>query len=404
MPKKIEIENPQGKSSRNTWFKIIFILVNVVTIAILLIVELSKGSIADFSYAMQVLGKNIHWLFFALGVFFVKFMSDTLCYYILIKDTTGESRLSLSTKICLIGKYGDGITPMGTGGQPFQIYYLHKYNIELSKAASIPLVRVAFKILGYNLTMLFFFVFFSQEGSVFVKTTAYVALFINSLFPFIIMVFGFKRSWGLKLTEYVLKLGYRFKIVKDYDKAHKYWIKKVDDMLKSIKYFNTHPFLFFSVLGLSVIEIICLATVPFLVFRAFGGDPSVSWIFIATSTMYVLSASILAPTPGTSGVAEGTFYAIFQPIITGGLLFYTIITWRLITFYVYIFGGIILLIYESIYKKKAYIDARDERKGRMTNKKRRMIEQINDQIQMIEETKIDASAEIIDTPSESEKE
>jgi len=378
MPKKIEIEAPQGKGKKNIIFKIIFILVNVITIGALLIIEFSKGSIADFSVAMEVLRDHIEWLFLALTVFGVKFMSDTMSYYILIKNTTGESRLTLASKICLIGRYGDGVTPMGTGGQPFQFYYLHKYNIEVSKAASIPVARVVVKILGYNITMLFFFVFFSQDGSVVVKTTAYVALFINSLFPFIIMLFAFKRSWGLKITEYILKLGHKIHIIKDYDKAHQYWMVKVEDTLKSIKYFNTHPFLFFSVLALSVLEMLCLGTIPYLVYRAFGGGGEVTWLFAATSSMYVISASIISPTPGTTGVSEATFYAIFEPVIGGGLIFYALIVWRLITFYVFIIGGLVLIVYESIYKKKAAVDERDARKGRMTNKQRALIEQMKE--------------------------
>lgn len=370
MSKKIHIESPQGKSKKNTLFKIIFILVNVITIAILLLIELKKGNVLDFKAAIDVLSDNIFWLLMACVAFFVNFFADSLCYYILIKNTTGEARLPLAMKVCLIGKYGDGVTPLGTGGQPFQMYYLHKYNIELTKATSIPLARTVGKVFGFNFTMLIFFIFLSQDGSAIVKTTAYVGLFFNSLLPFIILFFAFNRSWGQKITELILKIGFKFKIVKDFEKSKDYWLKKVDEMLKSIKYFNTHPTLLISILLLAVIEVLALATVPFFVYRAFGGGSAITWLFVATSTMYVMSASVMSPTPGTSGVAEGSFYLIFATVITNGLLFYAVITWRIITFYSTIIGGIILLIYESIYKNKASIDARDERKGRITNKHR----------------------------------
>lgn len=372
----INIDSLQGKSKKSILIKLLFVFVNVVTIGTILIIEFRKGEIKDFSAAMQTLSNNLIWLLLALCVFAVKFFSDALCYYILIKDTTGESRLPLSMKVCLIGRYGDGITPMGTGGQPFQIYFLHKYNIELSKSASIPLSRVTIKVIGYNVCMLFFFIFFSQEGSGVIKTAAYVALFINSLGPIIILFFAFNRKTGLKLADFFIGLGYRFKMIKDLEQAKVYWLKKVDDMLLSIRYFSTKPAMFFSLFALSVIEIIALTSVPYFVFRAFGGDTSVSWIFMTTSAMYVMSASIIAPTPGTSGVAEASFYGIFERVILGGMMFYALITWRIITFYTFIIGGAILLIYESIYKKKAYVDARDESKGRVTNRQRKLEETI----------------------------
>jgi uncharacterized protein (TIRG00374 family) len=289
----------------------------------------------------------------------------------LIKDITGERRPLLALKVSLIGKYGDGITPLGTGGQPFQMYYLHKYNIELAEATSIPLSRTVGKVIGYNLVMLFFFIFLSQSGSAIIKTTAYIGLFLNSFLPFVILFFAFKRSFGIKITEIILKIGYKLKIVKDYEKSRDYWVKKVDEMLCSVKRLTTHPLITIAILSLAVVEVLALATIPYCVYRTFGGSSgNVTWLFMATSAMYVLSASVIAPTPGTSGAAEGSFYMIFSTVITGGLMFYAVLVWRIITFYSMIFGGIILLIYESIFKSKDRIDAHDKKKGRITNRER----------------------------------
>jgi uncharacterized protein (TIRG00374 family) len=380
MPNKhIEIESPQGKSKKNTLFKLIFVLVNIATIIILMAVEFGKGSMADFDAAMTVLSNNVEWLLLALLAFIVKVLADIMSYFILIRDVTGESRFTLSFKIAIIGKYGDGITPMGTGGQPFQMYYLHKYNIELSQAASIPLARTAVKVMGFNLTMLFFFVVFPQTGAIGVKIAAYVALFINSLMPVVLLFLSFKRGIAHKIVDKLLTLGVKFRIVKNYEKAHSYFHKKVEDMLVSIKYFNTHMPIFLSLFFLSILELMCFMSIPYLVYRAYGGGGEISWIFAMTSAMYIFSASILAPTPGTSGVTEGFFYAIFSTVITGGMLVYALFTWRIITFYFFIIGGFFLIIYESIKKTKAHIDARDERKGRITNRMRKEQEKTSEE-------------------------
>lgn len=366
----------ESPDKKNRLFKLILIIVNVITIIIILRIELSRGSLTGFSDAMAVLGNNIIWLLLCLGILVIKIIADTMCYHVLIKDTTGEGRFWLSLKIAMIGKYGDAVTPMGTGGQPFQIYFLHKYNVELSKSASIPLTRIVVKIIAYNVTMLIFFVFFAQEGSNIIKTIAYVGIGINSILPVVIIFFTIKINWARRLTLWGLKIGHKLKLVKDVDKEKDYWLGRVDEMLYSIKYFYTHPFIFFSIFFLSVVDLMCLATIPFFVYKAFGGgDLSVNWLFMATSTMYVLSASLMTPTPGTSGMAELSFYAIFARVITGGMMFYSLITWRIITFYIFLLVGIILLIYESFWKKKADVDIRDESKGRMTNKIRKNTDQ-----------------------------
>jgi len=366
-------ENPDRKYNL---FKLILILINVITIIIILRLELRQGSLSNFSDAMRVLNDNIIWLILGIGVFIIKNIADTFAYFVLIKNTTGENRFWLSLKVALIGKYGDNVTPMATGGQPFQIYLLHKYNIELAKAASIPLTRIVVKVMAYDVTMLFFFIFFPQAGSGVIKTIAYVGIGINMILPVTITIFTIKMNWARGLTEWGLKLGHKLKLVKDIDKERGYWTKKVDDMLGSIKYFNSYPVIFFSVFFLSIIDMLCLASIPFFVYKSFGGV-SFSWLFIMVSTMYVISSSLLAPTPGTSGAAEASFYTIFYKIITGGLVFYGLITWRILTFYSFLLIGILLLIYESFFKKKSKIDLIDEQKGRMTNKKRKEMEKIN---------------------------
>lgn len=365
--KQIDVtENPDKKYNL---FKIVLIVINVVTILIILRLELKDGSLTNFGRAMGILADNIIWLLIGIGLLIARILADTLSYMIFIKDTTGEKRFWLALKIGLIGKYGDGVTPMATGGQPFQIYFLYKYNVDLSTAASIPLTRITVKVLAYDLVMLFFFIFFPQDANGVVKIFAYIGLGMNLLLPTTIFLFAFKPAWVRKLAEWGLKLGHKLKLVKDIDKEREYWIKKVDDMLNSIRYFITHPSIFFSVFILSAIDLLCLASIPYFVNRAFGSN-SFSWIFIAVSTMYVNCSSLLAPTPGTSGAAEASFYAIFNRVIVSGMVFYGLITWRIITFYSYMLIGILLLIYESFFKKKSAIDLKDISKGRITNKQR----------------------------------
>lgn len=359
----------ESPDKKNTIFKLILIVVNAITIIVILNMELKKGSLADFGQAVRILSENYIWLLVCIGLIVLKVLADSICYMILIKETTGEARFWLSLKIALIGKYGDGVTPMATGGQPFQIYFLYKYNIDLSQSASIPLTRIVVRVIGYDIVMLIFFIFFPQEGSSVIKTIAYVGIGINMLLPITIIMFTFKINWARKLTLWGLKLAHKLKLVKDIDKERDYWIKKVDDMLYSIKYFNSHPFIFFSILILSMVDFLCLASIPFFVHKAFGGG-GFTWIFVATSTMYVISSAMMMPTPGTAGMAEASFYAIFARVITGGMIFYGIITWRFITFYSFMIIGIFLLIYESFFKKKAMIDLIDERKGRTTNRQR----------------------------------
>jgi hypothetical protein len=58
----------------------------------------------------------------------------------------------------------------------------------------------------------------------------------------------------------------------------------------------------------------------------------------------------LIPTPGNSGGAELSFRSIFRSYLSGGLLFWGMMSWRLLSFYSYIVVGIIVIVIQQIYR------------------------------------------------------
>ena len=373
-----EIDNPSKKSNKKTYFAIIFILVNIGTIAIMLGIELGKGRMSNFGDAMAIISNNVIWLWGAIFVWVIKNLLDSLCYLILIKRTTGEIRIFLAIKIAILGKYGDGITPMATGGQPFQVFYLHKYNIPISDSVSIPLTRVTTRIIGYDLLMFLFFIFFAQQGSSLVKGIAYFGLFLNSLGPVAILLFAFNPKWCYKITGIIINLLHRFMIIKNPEETTVRYLKKVEEMTTSIRNFSKSKHIFIGLVLISMVEVLCLTSVPYFVVKAFGGGNDVAWLFMAVSAMYVTASALVSPTPGTAGAAEASFYGIFAGIIAGNLIFYVVMLWRIITYYSIMVGGFFLMIFESIFRKKKDVDKIDELRGRMTNRLRKMTEKIND--------------------------
>ena len=70
----------------------------------------------------------------------------------MIHKTTGKHRPYLSLKTAILGKYYDNITPLGSGGQPFQIYYLTKGGVPGAESMYLPVAsfflnQLAFLIL-----------------------------------------------------------------------------------------------------------------------------------------------------------------------------------------------------------------------------------------------------------------
>ncbi len=373
---KQSIEKKTSNKRRNNIIKIVLLFINIITIVFLVASEFSKGSLAEFDIVADLIKANYIWLLGGLGLLFLKILLDVIPMYAMIKKITSEYRFFLALKTVLMGRYGDSVTPMGLGGQPFQIYTLNKYNVPLNEAASIPMSKMILGVITFNITMLFFFIFFPQEGSVWVKTMAYINIFIGSFLPISMLLFVFKPELAQKLMRSLFKLGHKLKLIKDIQKAEEKWLKKLSTLLKSMRYINSHIGLLLIIIIFTSASVICMASVPYFVYRAFGGGTEYNWIFITTSAMYAINASFLIPTPGTSGAAEGMFYAIFASVFMGGILFYSIITWRILTFYLFIVFGIIILLFEYLFRKKEQIDKEDRKRGRLTNAERKEKERI----------------------------
>ena len=96
---------------------------------------------------------------------------------------------------------------------------------------------------------------------------------------------------------------------------------------------------------MSVVTRILICSIPYFVLLAFNGTGS--YFDILCITFIIYSAITLIPTPGNSGAAEASFYLIFSNLDTGGV-FWSMLVWRFICYYLYIFVGIGIYIYNAI--------------------------------------------------------
>ena len=132
------------KNARLWWIKTVLLLVLVaVSIAMLLTLGDYLTGEENPQLSLKQLLQTISYplLLLLLGVIVVYILVESAKYAYLLKVYTGKFRFPVAVKTMLLGKYYDGITPLSTGGQPFQIYYLHKKEISRGAATATPIVK-----------------------------------------------------------------------------------------------------------------------------------------------------------------------------------------------------------------------------------------------------------------------
>ena len=296
------------------------------------------------------------WIYFIIAIlsFFLAFFFKGLKNVFMCKSMTGKAHFITSMETGVIGTYYNNITPRAVGGQPFEIYHLSKHGVHGGVAASIPIAsfflnQLTFVILGiFSLTTFGTNYFNAPAHLLTIFPPAFYSLTIIGLgcclfVPSLVILFSMMPRFGAKLVYLVVRIGKRFRIIKDPQKTLQTTIKTVVHNSHCLKKIASKPFLFLSLFILSFLENIANASIAFFVLKGFGFDWGLSfvceWAIICTFCFILFASITFIPTPGNSGAADLSFYLLFAGVLPAGLAFPAMLVWRLFHFYSTIFLG-----------------------------------------------------------------
>ena len=317
----------------------------------------NDGQTKSFTAMLRDCFNPRYFLLFLSGVLGYIFF-ECFKYAYLLKVYTGKWRVKNSVKTMFLGKYYDAITPLGTGGQPFQIYYLHKRGVPAGAATAVPLVRYIVTKFVFGLLAIVFLAltpaYFRGSGihsavSATIMAVAWIALFFNLLVPTLIIVLSAFEKAGKKMIMGIVKLLSKMHLVKHrYSVTKKYFyeVAQYRDALKSLvqEWWRLIPLIL-----ITLAETMLYLTLPFFaVISIAGAKPTGAllvriWCFAVTSYF----SATLVPTPGNSGAQELTSTVIFAAVAQD-VIGWVILGWRFSTFYLYIVIGVCMSIFSVI--------------------------------------------------------
>ncbi|MDR2267632.1 MAG: flippase-like domain-containing protein [Christensenellaceae bacterium] len=326
----------------------IFILLNALAIGLVLYLEQVNG--AEFvasSSLLIVLKANVIFLLIAFLCYVIGTLSNAVVFHSLIRQCGYGNRFWLALKIVLVGRYYDNITPWNTGGQPFQVAYMAKANIDVPTAVSLPVIKYTIRVFVINIVMLILFIVVPINASVYVKVGAFVGLVITPSLPLFLIIFSRNVPLMLKITGKVVWLLHKLKIIRNYEKVLIKAQDMMDSFLAAIKYLGQHKSMILIIGLASLVDFFAVSSIPFFIIRAMG-NANINFIECFTLACFATMSSGLIPTPGSSGASEGIFYTAFISWVPGGFIFWAVIIWRILVFYLHIFMGLCLHIFDWI--------------------------------------------------------
>ena len=346
------------KSKKSKFKTFILFALNIIIVVGVLYYQLSKEGAISIG---ELLTFKLNYWFLAVAVmlYFLMIFLESLRFNMLIKSSPHRrSRPFLSYKLVTLGKYYDAITPMATGEQPFQMFYLSKRGFSTSTAISVPLSKYFITQLGW-ITINIFAVVYSLinhtlSSSNVVLAIALSSFLLNMFLVTAIMILSVSKKFGKIAVAKVLRFLEKIKLIKNFDKQYNKVMKTIEDYQESIKIFIKNIPVFFSTYLLSLITMFINFAILFFIFASLVRfDTTLFWDIIVKAIMIEIATGII-PLPGGSGVNEISFAALFASLFTEGTMFWAIIFWRLTNFYSFIIQGLIVIFYDYFIGNKKY--------------------------------------------------
>lgn len=343
----------QGSKKKKIINSLMFIF-NIVVVVAILTYQLTNSEVESFSNIISSgLFKPIY-LLLLIVVFALTILIDSFRAACLLHQSTKKWQFPLCYKMVVLGRYWDGITPLSSGGEPFQIYYLSKNKVKAGATISVTIARYILFQLGWLLMSIVATIYSSKFYETnFVSVASFIGFALNASMLIGTWILSRSKKLGKILVAKVLKLLHKMHIVKNYEKQYEKVMTTVTNFQDAMAQYTKNIWWFLAQLLSQLIQFVFQYTMPYLIYLLLGGTPDISiWLMMLMLTVLIDLASSFIPLPGGTGMSEVSFTIVFNSIFPNGTAFWGLLIWRFITYYVILIQGLVVSIYDYIWGDK----------------------------------------------------
>ena len=255
-----------------------------------------------------------------------------------------------SVKYSLIGFFFSSITPAASGGQPMQIYYMHKDKISVANSTLALLINLtSMQITTITLAIFSLIVNYKFMNNVLIVLFIVgISLNATALLLLLISILSKRLSKGLiKIAIIFMKI---FRVKNRFSKEKKI-LKELKMYQASAKYVKGNRKLILRIFITTIIQFSIYYSIAYWTYRSLGFNGSN--IFELTTMQSVLFATVSGiPSPGAVGVSEGAFIEIFRNIYPTHMIKSATLLHRGINFYLFVLISGIVVIINDIKSRK----------------------------------------------------
>ena len=319
---------------------IIFILLIALTFYILL-KDQNPMTILEI-----IMSANLKYVLIGIICMFIYIALEAVNMGRTLKKLNEKSTFLRNYKYALIGFFFSAVTPAASGGQPMQIYYMHKDGIAVSNSTlalllnltsmQISTIGIAFVSLIFNYQYL--------NNLLIILFIVGITLNMSALVLLIIGIFSKRLSkWLINVT---LKILTFFK-VKNIEAKKEKFEAELKNYQDGAIYIKNNKMLMVKIVLTTIIQFLIYYSTTYWTYRSLGF--SEYNIFKIISMQSILFATVSGiPSPGAVGVTEGAFTEIFRAVYPANIMNTAVLLNRGINFYLFVLFSAIATIINHV--------------------------------------------------------
>lgn len=284
----------------------------------------------------------------------IYFIADGLRLHFTLRALGHRLPLITMFRLVFINLFFSNVTPMATGGGFAQIWYLHHHGVSVGRATAATTIRTVLAVVFiFSLTPVFLLTLDAFNGRTLAGDVGVALAIFIALYLGFFAVLLFRTRWLIDPLTRLLTALYRAHLIGE--DRHRHWqFKARREMLRFSRSFSEYLHGRPLFIGLSIlftaVFLLSLFSFPALLMFSLGYEVN----YLVALGLLVVTTFIMyfSPTPGASGISEGVFGSFFRDILSGNHLILVIVSWRLLTIYLGMLIGLVVLQRELLSQRR----------------------------------------------------
>lgn len=323
-------------------------------ILIMYFIIFRKVNIKDILNSLKSV--NLIYIFLAFIATFIYISLETVNVGRILNNFGYNKKPLTYLKYTMIGYFFSAITPSSSGGQPMQIYYMKKDDIDISHSTFALLVQLSgyqFSVVLIALISLIFSFNYVRSLDAIIVFLFIVGFIINFTLFVLYTLLIFKNSFVKKISNFCIKLLRKINL-KNISKIEDKINEKINIFHESSNYIKENKMVVIKSFVTCIIQVLINYIGPYLIYKSFGFSENSLWLFISMQAILFICVSFV-PIPGSVGASEAGFLGVYQFLFPASYLSSAMLLSRGISFYLFVLiTGIVVIIshYKIIKNKK----------------------------------------------------